>query len=103
MYGFKVDQITQLIETARARKNDHVVPIPPNKQCDKPTRRPCVMLKARGWIVGAKFNLLCAQTIDSINSCQQPRPLNKNIKLKAQMKCAPKKISPYADEAEPYD
>nr|ABP35421.1 ORF44i [Pinus koraiensis] len=44
------------------------------------------MLKALGWIAGATFNLLWAQTIDSMSSCQYPRPLNKNIKLKAQTK-----------------
>ena len=58
------------IESALAMKKDQVVPIPPNKYCAQPTARPCVILKARGWIAGAKFNLLCAHTIDSINSCQ---------------------------------
>ena len=42
----------------RAKKNDQVVAIPPSKKCAKPTARPCVILKARGCIAGATFNLL---------------------------------------------
>ena len=62
------------------RENVHVHPILPTEKWVTPTALPLEMLRALDWGIGTTFSFMWDQTIDSINYCQYPCPLNRNMR-----------------------